>query len=186
MFNSGASHNLMPKAIMDKLGLDVTRQYHDLYSFDSSRKEGQEQQNTVERSAKSNGQQADKAQQSDFQHLQEEEEGLWTMDFDGAVGNDGVEIGIWVHSPFSAPNKVPSNVWVCSYKLDFDCSNNEVEYEALIAGLEILRKMNAKRIAVYGDSKLVIKQVKGEYQAKHRRMQAYRNAVLDILKLFSE
>ena len=37
MFDSEASHNLMPKAIMDKLGLDITRQYHNLYSFDSSR-----------------------------------------------------------------------------------------------------------------------------------------------------
>jgi len=37
MFDSGAYNNLMPKAIMDKLGLDITRQYHDLYSFDSSR-----------------------------------------------------------------------------------------------------------------------------------------------------
>jgi len=106
------------------------------------------------------------------------------MDFDGAVGNDGAGIGIWVRIPLFAPNKVPSNVWVCSYKLAFDCSNNEAEYEALIAGLKILRKMNAKKIAVYGDSELVIKQVKGEYQAKHPQMRAYRNAVLDILKLF--
>lgn len=37
MFDSGASHNLMPKAIMDKLGLDITWKYHDLYSFDSNR-----------------------------------------------------------------------------------------------------------------------------------------------------
>jgi len=37
MFDSGASYNLMPKAIMDKLGLDITRKYHDLYSFDFSR-----------------------------------------------------------------------------------------------------------------------------------------------------
>jgi len=37
MFDIGASHNLMPKAIMEKLGLDITRKYHDLYSFDSSR-----------------------------------------------------------------------------------------------------------------------------------------------------
>jgi len=36
MFDSVASHNLMPKAIMEKLGLDITRKYHDLYSFDSS------------------------------------------------------------------------------------------------------------------------------------------------------
>ena len=121
------------------------------------KKEEQEQQNTIGQSAKNNGKQADKAQQTDFQHLQEEEEGLWTMDFDGAVGNDGAGIDIWVRSPFSAPNKVPSNVQVCSYKLAFDCSNNEAEYEALIVGLKILRKLNAKRIAVYGDSELVIK-----------------------------
>ena len=31
----GASHNLMPKVIMDNLGLDITRPYKDLYSFDS-------------------------------------------------------------------------------------------------------------------------------------------------------
>ena len=37
MFDSDASHNLMPNAIMEKLGLDITRKYHDLYSFDSSR-----------------------------------------------------------------------------------------------------------------------------------------------------
>lgn len=37
MFDSGASHNLMPKSIMKKLGLDITMKYYDLYSFDSSR-----------------------------------------------------------------------------------------------------------------------------------------------------
>lgn len=36
MFDSGASHNLMPKAVTDKLNLDITRPYKDLYSFDSS------------------------------------------------------------------------------------------------------------------------------------------------------
>jgi hypothetical protein len=37
MLDSGASHNLMPKAVMEKLGLDITRPYKDLYSFDSSK-----------------------------------------------------------------------------------------------------------------------------------------------------
>jgi len=144
------------------------------------KKERQEKQQKIGESVENNG------QQKDFQHLQEEEEGLWTMDFDGVVGNDGASIGIWVRSPFSTPNKVPSSMRVCSYKLAFECSNNEAEYEALIAGLKILRKLNAKRISIYGDSELVIKQFRGEYQAKHPRMRAYRNAVLDILKLFSE
>ena len=35
MFDLDASPNLMPKIIMDILGLDITRPYKDLYSFDS-------------------------------------------------------------------------------------------------------------------------------------------------------
>ena len=35
MYDSGASHNIMPKVIMDNLGLHITRPYKDLYSFDS-------------------------------------------------------------------------------------------------------------------------------------------------------
>jgi len=35
MFDSSASHNLMPKSVMEKLDLDITRPYKDL-SFDSS------------------------------------------------------------------------------------------------------------------------------------------------------
>jgi len=36
MFDSSASHNLMPKSIMEKLDLDITRPYKDLFYFDSS------------------------------------------------------------------------------------------------------------------------------------------------------
>ena len=35
MLYFGASHNLMPKVIMEKLGLEIIRPYQDLYSFDS-------------------------------------------------------------------------------------------------------------------------------------------------------
>jgi hypothetical protein len=35
MLDSSASHNIMPKAVMEKLGLDITRPYKDLYFFDS-------------------------------------------------------------------------------------------------------------------------------------------------------
>jgi hypothetical protein len=35
LLDSGASHNLMPKAVMDELGLDIIKSYHDIFSFDS-------------------------------------------------------------------------------------------------------------------------------------------------------
>jgi len=37
MLDSGASHNLMQKVIMDKLGLDIIRPYKDIFSFDLSK-----------------------------------------------------------------------------------------------------------------------------------------------------
>ena len=37
MHDSGASHNLVPKAVMESLGLEITRPYKYLYSFDSIR-----------------------------------------------------------------------------------------------------------------------------------------------------
>jgi hypothetical protein len=37
MLDSGASHNLMPKVIMEKLGLDVNKPYKCLYTFDSKK-----------------------------------------------------------------------------------------------------------------------------------------------------
>jgi hypothetical protein len=35
MLDSGASHNLMPKVVMDQLGMDIIRPYKYIFSFDS-------------------------------------------------------------------------------------------------------------------------------------------------------
>ena len=35
LLDFGASHNLMPKAVMEDLGLSITKPYQDLYAFDS-------------------------------------------------------------------------------------------------------------------------------------------------------
>ena len=75
---------------------------------------------------------------------------------------------------------------MCSYKLVFECTNNVEEYEALILGLKVLKELSAKRIDVHGDSELIINQIKGIYQAKHPRLRAYWNLVLDFLEKFPE
>jgi len=40
LLDTGASYNLMPKVVMEELGLDITRPYHDLFSFDSRKVKG--------------------------------------------------------------------------------------------------------------------------------------------------
>ena len=73
-----------------------------------------------------------------------------------------------------------------SYRLNFHCTNNIVEYEALLLGLHLLKKLGAKRITVHGDSELIIRKVNGEYTAKHPRLRAYRDDAMDLLKTFAE
>jgi ribonuclease HI len=47
-----------------------------------------------------------------------------------------------------------------SYKLEFQCTNNLDEYEALIQGIKKEIDLNVKFIKVYGDSKNIVKQVR--------------------------
>jgi len=99
---------------------------------------------------------------------------MWNMSSDGAVRKEGAGASVWINPP-----KVGTKLF--SYKLTFDCTNNMVEYEALILGLKFLKELGAKRIAVHGDSDLVINKVKGIYQSNHPRLRGYRNLVLDLL-----
>src|SRR4029450_5694784 len=58
--------------------------------------------------------------------------------------------------------------------LEFPASNNEAEYEALIAGLRLAQTLQVKNLQVFSDSQLIIKQVNEEYQPKDDRMKAYK------------
>ena len=73
-----------------------------------------------------------------------------------------------------------------SYKLNFQCTNNIAKYKALMLGLKLLKKVGAKQIMVRGDSKLIIKKIKGENAAKHPRLRSYRNVILDALQFFTD
>ena len=87
----------------------------------------------------------------------------WTMSFDGAVNICGNGAGAVIISPDKKQYPV-------STKLQFDCTNNTAEYEACILGLEAALELNVKKLDVYGDSMLIICQVKGEWQTKEEKL----------------
>ena len=109
----------------------------------------------------------------------ESNDGWWHMSFDGAASKKVSGPGIWIRPPVGEPKLI-------SYKLEFKCTNNVAEYEALILRLKALRDLQAQRINVQGDSKLVIKKVQGIYRAKLPRLRSYRNLVLDLIEGFKE
>ena len=58
-------------------------------------------------------------------------------------------------------------------QLKFPATNNEAEYKGILAGLRLKKALRAKNLPVQSDSKLVIGQIKEEYEAKEERMQKY-------------
>ena len=64
-----------------------------------------------------------------------------------------------------------------SLRLGFLATNNEAKNEALLAGLTAVQKLGGKTLKAYYDSRLVVGQVQGEYEAKDPRMLWYLNQV---------
>ena len=101
------------------------------------------------------------------------------MVFDGASNALGNRIGVVIispegcHTPFTA-------------RLCFDCTNNMAEYEACILGLRAAIDLKIKHLDVFGDSALVISQVKGDWDTKHPNLIPYKEFVLSLIPYFEE
>ena len=61
----------------------------------------------------------------------------------------------------------------CMVHLDFPTTNNEVEYEALVAGLDLAKVVGAANVVIYYDSQVITNQVNGDYECKGERMKRY-------------
>jgi len=77
-------------------------------------------------------------------------ESLWHLDFDELVNRLGVGAGVWIH------NMENNHAEGHAFRLKLKCTNNMVEYEALILGLQLVRKLGAKRVSIMGDSELIL------------------------------
>ena len=63
-------------------------------------------------------------------------------------------------------------------------TNNQAEYEALIRALEVAVDYGFEEVAVRGDSELIVKQVRGEYDANDPELREYRVEVRSLFDGF--
>ena len=71
-----------------------------------------------------------------------------------------------------------------SLRLNFSATNNEAEYEALLIGMMMVQRMGGKAVKVFSDSKLVVRQVRGDLEARDSRMQEYLCQIRSIQEKF--
>ena len=90
----------------------------------------------------------------------------WRVFVDSASSALGVGVGIIIITP--------EGIMVeHSFRLGFKASNNKAEYEALLIGLRVVLNLGAQEVEVYSDSRSVVNQVQGSFEAKDPRMIDY-------------
>lgn len=100
----------------------------------------------------------------------------WKLFFDGSVCKEGQGIGYVLVSPNGLVHE-------SSVRIEYPCTNNQIEYEALLLGLTHLEQMGIKDVDIFGDSLLVVQQVEGEFQCLDGLLRSYLDRCLNIIKL---
>jgi ribonuclease HI len=98
----------------------------------------------------------------------------WKLHFDGSACRSGCGVGIIIMSPSGA-------IFEALNRLDHKSTNNQIEYEALLFGLQILQDMGVKHLEAYGDSLLVVQQVSKVCQCLNGSLNTYLDKCLDII-----
>ena len=108
---------------------------------------------------------------SSHNELEVMEDKKWIIHVDGSSTQHAGGIGVVLQS--SEGDKLTYRV-----RLQYQATNNEVEYEALLKGLELAKSIEAESVLILGDSQLVMGQVNGTCEAKEERMKKYLEKVL--------
>jgi hypothetical protein len=90
---------------------------------------------------------------------EENKEHPWTLSVDGASNIRGSGAGVVLEGPDGVLIEQ-------SLRFAFKASNNQAEYEALLAGMKLAKEMEITDLRAKSDSQLVTNQVSGEFQTK--------------------
>ena len=79
-------------------------------------------------------------------------------------------VGIILQSP-------EGDVVECAVRLQLQTTNNKVEYEALLVGIDLANAIRASSIVIHYDSQVVVGQVNGDHEEKGECMKKYMHLV---------
>ena len=103
----------------------------------------------------------------------------WILYVDGASRVSGSGVGLLLQSP---TGKIVEQD-IC---LSFSASNNEIEYEVVLVGLDLALILATTKQEIKSGSQLIIEQIHREYEANDERMMRYLAIVEECLKKLDE
>jgi ribonuclease HI len=103
---------------------------------------------------------------------------MWTLFFDGSKYLEGASVGC-ILKDLEGINTL------IACRLEFSCTNNTIEYEALLQGIRKAIDLKAKKVKVFGDSEIIIKQVRNTIYFLSSHLKHYQLEVWELLKSFS-
>ena len=101
----------------------------------------------------------------------------WCTYFDGATNQSRYGIGVLLVSPQG--DHIPRSVRL-AFSDRHPTTNNIVEYEACILGLETALELGIRQMEVFGDSNLVLRQIQGDWKTRDVKLRSY-HAYLELL-----
>jgi ribonuclease HI len=102
------------------------------------------------------------------------DDGMWNMHFNGSCSNEGNKDGIILYSPVGKIHNF-------SYRLEFVCTNNVTEFEALLLGIENAYNLGCGHLTVFGDFELVVNLVCKIYSPRKNLMKHYTQTVWALI-----
>jgi ribonuclease HI len=112
------------------------------------------------------------------QSCEPDENQIWSLYFDGSKSKEGAGAGCIIIDP--AGNKT-----LLACRLEFECTNNIAEYEALLQGLRKALDMHIQNLVVFGDSEIVVRQVRNSIHCLSPHLKCYQSEVWSLINKFS-
>ena len=91
---------------------------------------------------------------------------IWTLYFDGSKNKEGAGVGCLLIDPHV-------NKTMIACHLEFECTNNVVEYEALKQGIRKALDLQVKCIEVFGESQILTHQVRNSINCTSNHLKNY-------------
>jgi ribonuclease HI len=101
------------------------------------------------------------------------EDGMWHMHFDGSCSNEGNGTGIILYS-------LIGKIHNFFYRLEFACTNNVTDFEALLLGIENDYNLCCGHLTVLGDFEPVVNLVHKIYSPRNKLMKYYTQIVWSL------